>query len=87
MSNEVIALLLQFLMLVVFATAIRSVNKGKPGQAVPFVCGLFCVIFTGVFAVLDIKTLAELAPFVRDGAVDMVDAINQVFANLFAKVS
>lgn len=68
MSNEMIAMLLQFLILVVFATAIRSVNKGQPGKPVKYICALFCAMFTMVIYVLNTHTLIELAPFVRDGA-------------------
>lgn len=63
-----IAMLLQFLILVVFAITIRGINKGQPGKGVTFICGLFCVIFSGIVAVLNFPLLVELAPFVRNAA-------------------
>ena len=71
MSNELIAMLLQFLILCVFATAIRSVNKGQPGKGVALICGLFCIIFSAVIAGLNFPVLVELAPFVRSAASTM----------------
>lgn len=68
MSDEMIAMLLQFLILVVFAVGIRSVNKGQPGKGVPYICALFCAMFTLVIYVLNTHTLIEMAPFVRNVA-------------------
>lgn len=82
MSNELIAMTLQFLILCVFATAIRSVNKGQPGKGVALICGLFCVIFSAVIAGLNFPVLVELAPTVRtvvvESTVSVVEALKSV---------
>lgn len=82
MSNEMIAMMLQFLILVVFAVGIRSVNNGKPGKSVPYISALFCVMFTLVIYVLDTHTLIEVAPFVRDAASVMWSFIVDGFVSL-----
>ncbi|MGL4352763.1 MAG: hypothetical protein ACRCTP_02260 [Aeromonas popoffii] len=82
MSDFMIALLVQFVILAVFAMAIRSVNKGKPGKVVVPICGLFCIIFTGIVAGLNFPVLLELAPTLRtlvvETTVSSVEALKSV---------
>lgn len=82
MSDFMIALLVQFVTLAVFAMVIRGVNAGKPGKAVVPVCAVFCVIFTGIIAGLSFPVLLELAPTLRnivvETTVSSVEAIKSV---------